>query len=575
MLSNSDVAAKLLAIRHLLELRGDASYRYGAYERAAATIEHGPPLADVIEKQTLRSLPGIGDSLAVTIEALARTGTAPVLDELVSVFPESILGLLELDGMGAKTVKRLYHEYGISSLAQLDTALRDGRLVGVPRIGEKTLQIWRRGLLRARRKKTMLGLALDVATDAMKYLQSSGILLEHLVYAGSLRRAEPLVGDIDLICTTEHAEAVMAHFTAWKRASDIVADGPTKASVWLEDGLQIDLRVLPDDRFGNLLQHFTGSREHNILLREYALRRGVSISENGCTELATGVSHRFRSEEELYAFLGLSYIPPELRVGGDEIERALAGTIPALLEINDLLGDFHMHSTWSDGDDSLESMIRACAARGYKYHAISDHSPGRGSSYGVTATQLRERNAHIRALGQRYGITTLCASEVDILADGTLDYDDATLAELDFVIASVHNAFSQSSEEMTARLIRACENPYVNVIGHPTGRMLDGFPGYVFDYDAVFSAAARTGTALEIDGQVQRLDLPSNLARRAQELGCILTTDSDAHRTSDLSAIELAVSQARRAGLRREDVLNTRSLDEVRSFVAQKRRLTR
>ncbi|MHB8461584.1 MAG: DNA polymerase/3'-5' exonuclease PolX [Vulcanimicrobiaceae bacterium] len=575
MFSNSDVASKLLAIRHLLELRGDASYRYGAYERAAATVEHAPPLAEMIEKQSLQTLPGIGDSLASTIEALARTGTAPVLDELLTVFPETLLGLLDLDGMGVKTVKRLYDEYGISSPAQLDAALRDGRLRGAPRIGEKTLQIWRRGLLRTRRKKTLLGAALDVATAAMEYLRSSSIAIEHLVYAGSLRRAEPLVGDIDLICTTAHAEAVMAHFTAWNRACDIVSEGPTKASVWLEDGLQIDLRILPDDRFGDLLQHFTGSREHNILLREYALRRGLSISENGITELANGIAHTFRREEELYAFLGMSTIPPELRVGGDEIERAIAGTIPALLEMNDILGDFHMHSTWSDGDDSLEAMIRACAERGYAYHAISDHSPGRGPSYGVTANRLRERNVQIRELGQRYGITTLCASEVDIRADGSLDYDDALLAELDFVVASVHDAFSQTSDEMTARLIKACENPYVNVIGHPTGRMLDGFAGYVFDYETVFSAAARTGTALEIDGQMQRLDLPSNLARQAQKLGCMLTTDSDAHRSSDLPAIELAVSQARRAGLRREDILNTRSLEEVRSFVAHKRGTTR
>jgi DNA polymerase (family 10) len=276
-------------------------------------------------------------------------------------------------------------------------------------------------------------------------------------------------------------------------------------------------------------------------------------------------------EAGVYDALGMQFIPPELRSGLDEIDLARAGAIPPLVGLSDLRGDFHMHTTWSDGDDSLEAMIAAAAARGYEYHAISDHSHGRGRRFGMDPSALRRQRGEIEQLGARYGIQTLCASEVDILPDGSLDFDDTVLAELDVVIGSVHTATSQSREVMTARLIRACENPYVTIIGHPTGRRFDGSSGYEFDYDAVFAAAARTGTAVEIDGQAARLDLPAPLARKAKTFGVTFALDSDAHRTGDLAATEFAVGQARRAGLGAGDILNARRLDEVRAFVARKR----
>jgi DNA polymerase (family X) len=392
-----------------------------------------------------------------------------------------------------------------------------------------------------------------------------------LLFAGSLRRCEVTVGDIDLVCTSPQAAEVIAHFTAWDRAQAVLAEGPTKASIWLPGGLQIDLRVLPDHLYGNLLQHFTGSREHNIKLREYAVRSSLRVSENGILNLENGEVITCTDEAGVYAALGMQYIPPELRSGLDEIDLARAGAVPQLVELKDLRGDFHMHTTWSDGDDSLEAMIAAAAARGYEYHAISDHSQGRGRRFGLSPDRLLEQRALIEELGARHGIRTLCSSEVDILPDGSLDYEDAVLAKLDLVIGSVHSATHQSREEMTARLIRACENPYLTIIGHPTGRRFDGTPGYEFDYDAVFAAAARTGTALEIDGQAARLDLPAPLARKAKTFGVIFTLDSDAHRTAGLSAIEFAVGQARRAGLTKEDALNAQPLEYVRSFVARKR----
>jgi DNA polymerase (family 10) len=267
----------------------------------------------------------------------------------------------------------------------------------------------------------------------------------------------------------------------------------------------------------------------------------------------------------------MQFVPPELRSGIGEVDLALAGTLPALLELADVRGDFHMHCTWSDGIDSLDEMIAAAAARGYEYHSISDHSHGRGATYGLSAEKLREQRAQVRAIGDRYGVRTLCSSEVDILPDGSLDFPNDQLAELDIVVASVHDAFNQSRDEMTRRLIRACENPFVNIIGHPTGRMIDRFAGYEFDYDAVFSAAARTGTALEIDGQELRLDLPASLARRAHGFGVTFTVDSDAHQTGQLANVALAVGQARRAGLGKADVLNTRTLEDVLAFVRHKR----
>ncbi len=572
MLSNTAVAQKLLEIRTLMELAGESFYKYTAYERAAASVENAPPLADLVAADEHLKLPGVGKTIGGVIEQLIKTGTADQLEDLFARFPPTLLEVLGVSGIGTKTAGMLFTEYGIASLADLEAAIAAGTLLGVPRLGSKTIDNWKRGILayRGRQRRTPLPQALAVANEAVAYLQE-GPPLERLSFAGSLRRCEVTVGDIDIVCTSHHAADVVAHFARWPRAEAVLAEGPTKASIWLSGGLQIDLRVLPDHLYGNLLQHFTGSREHNIKLREYAVRKSLRVSENGILHLESGEVTACGDEVGVYAALGMQYIPPELRSGLDEIELALDNAIPVLVESRDLRGDFHMHTTYSDGDDTLAAMIAAAVARGYEYHAISDHSAGRGRRFGMDPAAVRAQRQEIRTLSERYGIQTLCGSEVDILPDGSLDYDDAVLAELDIVIGSVHSAVRQSRDEMTARLIRACENPYLNIIGHPTGRRFDGFQGYEFDYDAVFAAAARTGTALEIDGQAARLDLPAALARRAKSFGVTFTLDSDAHRTGDLAATQFAVGQARRAGLVAGDVLNARPLDDVRAFVARKR----
>ena len=570
-MTNAEIARKLKEIRTLMEFAGEPFYKFMAYERAAETLENAPPVAQLLASDELTKLPGIGKTIAGRVQEIVDTGTSAYLEELSQKYPSTLFEVLGVSGIGMKTAQALFHQQGIASLADLEAAVEAGSLVGVARLGPKSLENVKRGILayKGRQRRTPLGRALPLAREIIAYIQG-GSPAQSVTYAGSLRRQEPSVGDIDIVCTSHQADRVIAHFVASERAEAVLAEGSTKASIWVAGGLQIDLRVLPADVYGNLLQHFTGSREHNIQLRELAVRRDLRVSENGILNLATGENATCRTEEEVYAALDLSYIPPEMRLGVGEIEAAANGTLPVPVALSELRGDFHMHTTASDGVDSLETMIAAAAARGYEYHSISDHSQGRGT-FGLTPVRLREQHAEIRALSGRHGIKTLCSSEVDILPDGSLDFDEDVLAELDIVVASVHSATRQSRDEMSARLIRACENPYVNVIGHPTGRS-ESFSGYEFDFDAVFSAAARTGTALEIDGHPSHLDLLGSLARRAKQLGCTFSLDSDAHAAGQLEHVSYAVGQARRAWIEAADVLNARSLEGVRAFVAAKRR---
>jgi DNA polymerase (family 10) len=569
-ITNAEIAQRLKEIRTLMEFAGEPFFKFMAYERAAETIENAAPLADLLAGGRLQELPGVGKSIAARIAELCETGTCGYLEELRARYPSTLLEVLGVGGVGMKTAQLLFERLGVASLADLERALAAGALSEIPRLGKKSIENIRRGVLAyaGRAKRTPLGTALPLAREIVAYLAANSPAHD-LTPAGSVRRNEPTVGDIDIVCTSDEPAAVIAAFVGWERAEAVLAEGGTKASIWLAGGLQIDLRVLPANVYGNLLQHFTGSREHNIQLRELAVRKNLRVSENGIVDLTDGRLIVCRTEAEVYATLGVMEIPPEMRLGVGEIEAARDGTLPRVIALDDIRGDFHMHTRWSDGSDTLEAMVAAAAARGYEYHSISDHSPGRGR--GLDPADLRAQREDVRALGERYNIRTLCSAEVDILEDGTLDYDDALLAELDIVVASVHTGNNQSRDEMTARLIRACENPYVSIIGHPTGRNVETFAGYEFDYDAVFAAAARTGTALEIDGQPSRLDLPSSLARRARDFGVTFTCDSDAHGSAQLSHIAYAVGQARRAWITPAEVLNARPLAGVLAFVGTKR----
>jgi DNA polymerase (family 10) len=569
-LPNADIAKILKQIRTLMEFAGEPFFKFMAYERAAETLENAPPVAELVAAGRLQELPGIGKTIAGRISEICASGSCAYLEELSAKYPLTLVELLGVSGVGMKTAQQLFNTLGIASLADLEAALAAGRLDGMPRLGAKTIDNIRRGVLayKGRQRRTPLGQALPVARAIIAYLAEHTGAAD-LTSAGSVRRQEPTVGDVDILCTSDDPTAVIAAFTRWEQAEAVLAEGETKASVWLSGGLQIDLRVLPAHLYGNLLQHFTGSREHNIQLRELAVRKNLRVSENGIVDLTDGTTTTCRTEEEVYAKLGLPYIPPELRLGIGEIEAARDGTLPTVVELGDVRGDFHMHCTWSDGRNTLEAMVAAAAARGYAYHSVSDHSWGRGM--GLSPDDLRAQRQRVGEIGDKYGVRTLRSSEVDILADGTLDFADTVLADLDIVVASIHSALNISRDAMTRRLIRACENRYVNIIGHPTGRNVETFPGYEFDYDAVFAAAARTGTALEIDGQPSRLDLPSPLARRAREFGVTFTCDSDAHGTEQLENIAYAVGQARRAWLQADEILNTRDLAGVLAFVNAKR----
>ena len=569
--TNAEIARTLKEIRTLMEFAGEPFFKFMAYERASETLENAAPAAQLLASGELQKLSGIGKTIAARIEELLATGTIAYRDELAAKYPPTLIEVLGVQGIGMKTAQALFHEAGIASLADLEKALDSGALAGFGRLGKKSLENIKRGVLayKGRHTRTPLGRALPLARAILTYLAEGGAAAD-LAYAGSVRRNEATVGDIDVICTSREPGDVIARFVKFPGAQAVLSEGVTKASIWIENGLQIDLRVLPEDVYGNLLQHFSGSREHNIQLRELAVRKGLRVSENGILDVAAGTNRTCRTEAEVYEALGMSYIPPEMRLGLGEIEAAVAGTLPRAIELSDLRGDFHMHCDWSDGRHTLEKMIEAAAARGYAYHSISDHSWGRGRM-GLNPNELREQRGIARELGEKHGIRTLCSAEVDIRVDGTLDFEDAVLGELDIVVASVHDGFNISSEAMTARIVRACENPFVSIIGHPTGRNVETFAGYQFDYDAVFAAAARTGTALELDGQPARLDLPSALARRAREFGVTFSCDSDAHAIEHLANVEYSVGQARRAWVTKEEVLNTRELPDVLDFIAAKR----
>src|SRR4030088_1467108 len=378
-LTNREIADRLREIRTLMEFAGEAFFKFMAYERAAETLENAAPLGAEVDVARLTELPGVGKSIAARIATIARTGTDPYLEELRSKYPSTLLELLGVQGVGMKTAQQLFERLGIASLADLQRALDDGALAPIPPLGGKCIDTLRRGVLayRGRTKRTPLGVALPLAREVIAYLRKLTDA-QDLTTAGSVRRQEPTVGDIDVICTSPNAEQVVAAFTAWERAEAVLAEGPTKASIWLSGGLQIDLRVLPAQLYGNLLQHFTGSREHNIQFRELAVRKNLRVSENGIVDLTDGRTITCRTEAEVYAVLGMAYIPPEMRLGVGEIDAAREGTLPRVIELADLKGDFHMHCTWSDGRNTLEEMIAACAARGYAYHSLSDHSWGRG-----------------------------------------------------------------------------------------------------------------------------------------------------------------------------------------------------
>lgn len=572
-MSNADIAARLGEIAALMEFDGEPFFKIRAYERAKRSLEDAESTArSMIEAHTLQDLPGVGKAIAVKIDEIDRTGTCPYLDELRGKYPPTVLELLTVPGVGTKTAVALYKDLGVVSVAGLRKVVDDGSIANLPRLGAKGVENLRTALaqLSQRTKRMRLGDAWPIAQAVVDALAESG-LAKNVTAAGSLRRMEPTVGDLDIICTSSTPSEALAFFAALPMVETVAGLGDTKATVWAAPGISIDCRVVSHECFGNLLQHFTGNKEHNVQLRELAKARGLKVSEYGVEEIATGKVRTMDSEEDVYAALDLQYIPPELRVGLDEIDLAKKHALPRLVALDDIRGDLHDHTTWSDGTRSIEQMARAAAERKREYLSISDHSPGRAVANGLNAERLHAQIAEIKKVRDHYGVRLLCSSEVDIRADGSLDWPDEILAELDIVVASIHSAFTRSKAEQTERLIRAIRNPFVNIIGHPTGALIEKRAGYEFDQEAVFRAAAQSGTAMEINANPKRLDLNAAMARRAKEMGCTISIDTDAHSVEMLDHMHFGVGTARKAGLTRADVLNTRGLSDVLKFVKAKR----
>ncbi len=569
-MDNAALASLLNEIAVLLEMKGENVYRVRAYQRAAETVASlGEPASRLRERGALVGQPGIGSGIAETIEQALDGRPIPLLDELHRSFPPGVVTLLRVNGVGPKLAARVYQAFGVQSIDELEAVARDGRLAGLERVGPKSAANILRNIeaLRSRGSRLPIAAAIPVVEGIMAALRTAPNL-RNLTPAGSYRRFQETVGDLDLIGTSDRPDDVMDLLVGLPVVREVVAHGKTKTSVVVDPGIQLDLRLVADEDFGSLLQHFTGNQQHNIQLREYAVARGMKVSEYGIADAGSGQVHHFAREEDVYAHLGLQYMPPEIRQGLGEIEIAARHAIPRLIELGDVRGDLHMHTTESDGHNTLEEMVAAARAHGYDYIAIADHSAGRGVAGGLSVERLRAQMAAIRALNARLdGITVLAASEVDIRADGTLDYPDEVLAELDLVVASIHSAMAQDETTMTRRLLAAIENPHVDIIGHLSARLIGQREPVQFDRGAVFSAAARTRTALEVNAHPNRLDLKDSDVRLAREAGCLLTIDTDAHSIADLDLMICGIKTARRGWAVADDVLNTRPLAELRAWL--------
>lgn len=569
-MNNADIVSALTEIAELLELKNESSFRIRAYENAAKAVsnltEDVNALAATGEITTIK---GIGKGIAQRIEELLTDGRIPYLDELRAEFPAGVRQLMRVPGVGPSLARRAYSELGVQNLEQLREAAESGRLASLPGFGEKSAQNVLRALGRVRKEdsRISIGKAMPVVEELIEALLASGAF-EQLTAAGSLRRWAPTIGDIDLMATARDAPHAMRVFTSLPRVHQVLGQGPTKATILTDNGLQVDLRIVDAVSFGSLVQHFTGSRDHNIELREYALARGMSLNEYGITDIRTGDVRHFADEVDFYHALGLAYISPELREATGEIAAAAHGSLPDLVTVDDIRGELHLHTSWSDGACSIEEMVVAARARGHEYLAITDHSGGIGVAHGLSPDRLLEQQIEIDSVRAKYrDITILSGTELEIRRDGTLDFPDDLLARLDWVIASVHSGFNQSEEEMTARIIRAIENPHVDAIGHPTGRLIGRREPYAVDLERVFRAAAGNRTALEINSFPERLDLSDRHARRALELGVTLIVNTDAHAPINFENVRYGVAMARRGWAERHDVLNALPLAELRNWL--------
>ena len=571
-MDNPTMARLLAETADLLEIDGGDSFRIRSYRRAAEAAEQ--TTLDLVEAAPdtarLLEIPGIGKSMAANLQAIAATGTLPLREELLARYGAGILELLKLPSMGPKTVALLWDAAKIGTVDQLAEAIEAGRLAGLPRMGEKQIEKLRKGIEEYRRNagRYRIDEAEEAAQGLAAYLLafkgSSRSKIEKVTPAGSLRRGRETIGDLDLLvtgsaCVPEHTAAAVEYVAAYPGIHDIIAKGENKVSFHLGTGMQVDVRLLPSASYGAALQYFTGSKAHNVALRQRALKMGYTLSEWALARLDDNSTVAAATEQEIYAALGMDWMPPELRENLGEIEAAAHYKLPRLIEKADIKGDLHMHTTASDGHNTIREMADAALACGYKYIAITDHSKNLAMTNGLDEKRALEQIKSIREVDRQMegSIRVFTGIEVDILADGALDLDDEVLAQMEVVIASVHSRFDQPREEMTARVIRAIENPYVRILGHPTGRLLLRREPFALDMGAVLRRAAELGVAAEHNAAPERLDLNERDLRLAKELDCRIVISSDSHDARNLGKLDYGLRQLRRAWLGPEDVLNT------------------
>jgi DNA polymerase (family X) len=563
---NLEIAVIFNQIADLLEIQGANPFRIRAYRRAATSLEGlTGSIETIINQSGARSIPGIGEDLERKIAEYLETGKMEFYEQLKQEVPLGLARMVDIPSVGPKTAKLIYDHFQVQTIEDLEALCKTEKLLSVPGFKKKTIENILRGIEvhRRRRGNYLLGRVVPKAKLLCEYLQDHA---ERVAYAGSLRRMKEIVHDVDILAASNNPEKTMKAFLSMPLIESVLAQGGTKASVRVQDDLQIDLRVIEPQSWGAAMHYFTGSKAHNIRMRERAIKLGFKLNEYGLFD-ATDKKIAGLEEEEIFEKLGLPFIPPVLREDQGEIEAAAAGSLPRIIELDDIRGDLHMHTDWSDGKYSTEEMIEAARSRGYKYVAITDHSKSLGVAGGLSDDDLMKHMEEIHALAAKYpDIRVLAGTEVDIRQDGTLDYSDELLGKLDFVVASVHSGFKQDRATLTMRVVRAMENPHVRVIGHPTGRLLGDREPYDLDMDEVMKAAVRTRTCLEVNSNFHRLDLNDFHCRKARDLGVHLIISTDSHNYDDLLNLPYGVATAQRGWIDKDHVLNARPVEEMLSF---------
>ncbi|MEW6734827.1 MAG: DNA polymerase/3'-5' exonuclease PolX [Acidobacteriota bacterium] len=557
---NEEIAEIFEKISKLLAFKGADHFRILAYQRAATSLrELGEDLITLAQAGKLQEIPGIGKDLAAMITEYIKYGRIERYERESRGVPEGLIALMDIPGLGPKTLAQLYENFHIKNLADLERLLTSDALLELHGFGKKRVENLQRGikLWKASQQRLSIGIALPLAEKLLDEVRKIS-LVEHAEAAGSIRRRRETIGDLDLLIISQDSTQALAQIAKLPIVRQVLALGDTRASVIIDSGLQVDIRAVAEESYGAALQYFTGSKQHNVHLRTIALAHGLKVNEYGIFRGTRRLGGN--REEDIYRLLGLKMMPPELREDRGEIEASLTHNLPVLIELADLRGDLHTHTTYSDGKSTIEEMVEQAAVLGYQYIALTDHSPSVKIAHGVELARLEKKIEEIEKLRVRRGNRAphiLIGSEVDILADGRLDYPDEVLARLDVIVASIHSAFQQNRDRMTGRLLDAIANPYVHIIGHPTTRHIGSRAPVEFDFERVIASAVAAGVALEINASPYRLDLNETMARTAQEAGVLLAIDSDAHHTTHLEQIRYGIYQARRGWIRPESVINT------------------